>query len=176
MVKTTKSEKVPKDMQVIYDKIVALTDEFGGHHLNDEYTLLARYAIAALCRKRPSPLISGSPNTWACGIVYALGFVNFLFDKSQTPYMNATDLCKSFGVSKSTGAAKAKVVRDTLGMVQLDPNWCLPSKMDDNPMAWIVIVNGMPVDARHLPRELQEVAYKKGIIPYIPADKKCIKA
>jgi len=24
------------------------------------------------------------------------------------------------------------------------------------------------VDARHLPREIQEVAYRKGLIPYIP--------
>ena len=33
------------------------------------------------------------------------------------------------------------------------------------------MVNGLPVDARYLPREIQEAAYEKGIIPYIPADK-----
>jgi len=49
--------------------------------------------------------------------------------------MSATDLCEEFGVSRSTGSAKSKIVRDALNMVQLDPNWCLPSKMDDNPMA-----------------------------------------
>ncbi len=171
MAKTTKSEKVPKNMQDIFDAIVALTDEFSEHHLNNEYAQLARYATGALCRKRPSPLASGHPNTWACGIIYALGFVNFLFDKSQEPYVNATDLCKSFGVSKSTGAAKSKIVRDNFGMIQLDPNWCLPSKLDNNPMAWMIMVDGLAVDARRLPREIQEVAYKKGIIPYIPADK-----
>ncbi len=171
MKKVTKSEKVPKNMQNVFEATVALTDEFSKHHLNDEYAQLARYATAALCRKRPSPLASGRPNTWACGIIYALGFVNFLFDKSQEPYINATDLCKSFGVSKSTGSARSKVVRDTLSMMQLDPNWCLPSKLDDNPMAWMIMVNGLVVDARQLPREIQEVAYKKGIIPYIPADR-----
>jgi len=56
-------------------------------------------------------------------------------------------------------------------MRQLDPNWCLPSKLNDNPMAWMIMVNGLLVDARQLPREIQEVAYEKGIIPYIPADK-----
>ena len=53
-------------------------------------------------------------------------------------------------------------------MMQLDPNWCLPSKLDDNPMAWMIMVDGMVVDARYLPREMQEKAYKKGLIPFIP--------
>ena len=72
-----KSEKVPKVMQSIYDGIVKLTDVFSKKHLNDEYAQLARYAVAALCRKRPSPVMSGRSDTWACGIIYALGFVNF---------------------------------------------------------------------------------------------------
>jgi hypothetical protein len=171
MANINKSEQVPKNMQMVFDSIVALTDEFSHQHLNDEYAQLARYATAALCRKRPSPLVSGYADSWACGIIYALGFVNFLFDKSQKPYINATDLCKSFNISKSTGSAKSKVVRDTLKMMQLDPNWCLPSKLDDNPMAWLIMVNGLAVDARHLSRDIQEIAYQKGLIPYIPADK-----
>jgi hypothetical protein len=27
------------------------------------------------------------------------------------------------------------------------------------------------IDVRHAPRELQEIAFKKGLIPYIPADR-----
>ena len=171
MANINKTEQVPKNMQRVFDTIVALTDEFSHQHLNEEYAQLARYATAALCRKRPSPLVNGYANTWACGIIYALGFVNFLFDKSQKPYINAADLCESFNISKSTGSAKSKVVRDILKMSQLDPNWCLPSKLDDNPMAWLIMVNGLAVDARHLSRDLQEIAYQKGLIPYIPADK-----
>jgi hypothetical protein len=110
-------------------------------------------------------------NTWACGILYALGFVNFLFDKNNEPYMSATDLCDGFGVSRSTGSAKSKIVRDALNMVQLDPNWCLPSKMDDNPMAWYIQVKGFMIDARMAPHEIKEIAFRKGLIPYIPADK-----
>ena len=56
-------------------------------------------------------------------------------------------------------------------MMQLDPNWCIPSKLDDNPMAWIIQYNGFMVDVRSLPRNIQVIAYEKGIIPYIPADK-----
>jgi hypothetical protein len=172
MAKVTKSEKIPKNMQDEFLTIVTFTDEFCKKNLNDEYAQLARYVTAALCRKRPSPLVNGRSNTWACGIIYALGFVNFLFDKSQEPYINATDLCDSFGISKSTGSSKSKIIRDVIGMTQLDPNWCLPSKMDDNPMAWTILFNGLVVDARHLPIEVQEIAYKKGLIPYIPGKNK----
>ncbi len=63
-------------------------------------------------------------------------------------------------------------VRDLLKMSQMDPNWCLPSKMDSNPMVWTIMYNGLIVDARALPRAIQEVAYQKGLIPYIPGDKK----
>jgi hypothetical protein len=38
-------------------------------------------------------------------------------------------------------------------------------------MAWMISVNGFIVDARRLSREIQEVAYEKGLIPYIPADR-----
>jgi hypothetical protein len=172
MTKISKSEKVPKQMKAKFDAIVMLAETFCNEHLNEEYAQLARQAVAALCRKRPSPLMQGRVNTWACGIIYALGYVNFLFDKSQEPHMSATDLCDGFGVSKNTGSAKSKAVRDALGMVQLDPNWYLPSKIDDNPMVWMIMVDGFILDARTMPREIQEVAYRKGLIPYIPKDKK----
>jgi hypothetical protein len=162
---------VPQKMREKFEAVVAVSDAFCEEHLNDEYAQLARQAAAALCRKRPSPLERGHAKTWACGIVYALGFVNFLFDKSQELYISAADLCAAFGVSKSTGYAKSKVVRDTLDMMQMDPNWYLPSRIDENPMAWTIMVDGFIVDVRTMPREIQEIAYQKGLIPYIPGER-----
>jgi hypothetical protein len=37
-------------------------------------------------------------------------------------------------------------------------------------MAWYITVNGFIMDARSAPREIQEVAFAKGLIPYIPTD------
>jgi len=79
-------------------------------------------------------------------------------------------LCAAFGVKKRTGAGKAKRVRDALDMSQMDPDWYPPSQMDDNMMTWMIMVDGLMLDARSLPREIQEIAYEKGLIPYIPAD------
>ncbi|OYV82223.1 MAG: hypothetical protein B7Z73_17255, partial [Planctomycetia bacterium 21-64-5] len=58
--------------------IVGLIDKFCKEHLNEEYALLCRKLAEKLARKRPSPLISGSPYTWSSGIVRTVGWVNFL--------------------------------------------------------------------------------------------------
>lgn len=169
MAKSTKSETVPKAMQEKFDRITAITDEFAKQHLNDEYALLIRQATAALCRKRPSPLMSGREKTWACGITHAIGMVNFLFDSSQAPYLSAKDLYALFEVGASTGQGKSKQVRDLLGMHQMDPNWSLPSMIDQNPLAWLISVDGMILDARSAPRAVQEQLAAAGIIPYVPS-------
>jgi len=158
-------------MQSTYTAVTELTDTFCRQHLNDEYAALCRTAAAALARKRPSPLLRGRLEIWACAIVYALGSINFLFDRSQKPYMSAEDICAVFGVSKSSGANKAKLVRNTLDMSQFDATWFLPSRLAESPIAWLIEVNGLIVDARYIPRKLQEIAYRKGLIPYIPADR-----
>ena len=164
----SESERVPAALQVKYDEIVALTDTFCQRHLNEEYRDLCRRMAATLCRKRPSPVTTGNTNTWACGIVYAVGRINFLFDKSQTPHMRADELCQHFGLSPKTGSAKSTAILEVLKSGQMDPHWTLPSRMGDNPMAWLIQVNGLIVDARHAPREIQEEAFRRGMIPYLP--------
>lgn len=164
---STKSTKIPKGWEEFYANMTAMTDRFCQEHLNQEYGQLARYAIAALCRKRPSPLVNGHPRTWACAVLYALGQVNFLSDKSTAPYMAMADLCAHFDIASSTGGNKAKLVRKALGIRQFDHRWTLPSRLADSPMAWMIEIDGLVVDARRLPLTIQEVAFKRGIIPYV---------
>ena len=64
-----KSTKVPKALEETCAAITTITDDFCREHLNEEYSELARFVSAALCRKRPSPLSKGKPQTWACGIL-----------------------------------------------------------------------------------------------------------
>jgi hypothetical protein len=161
-------ERVPARMRPYYDAIVCQTDAVCKAHLDDEYALLCRRLAAALCRKRPSPVTSGRAASWACGIAYAIGWVNFLGDPSQTPHMRMADLCKLFGVSPATGAAKSAEIRRLLKMHRMDHAWYRPSKLEDNMMAWMISVNGLPVDARDMPREIQEEAARRGFIPYLP--------
>jgi len=104
-------------------------------------------------------------------IVRTIGWVNFLNDKSQTPHMRSSDIDAGFGVSESSGVAKLAAIRKLLKIHRLDPAWTLPSRMQDNPLVWMLNVNGLPVDIRHAPRGVQEIAFQQGLIPYIPADR-----
>ena len=171
MTKSTEN-KVPKQMQSKFEEITALTDAFCSTYLNTEYAQMSRKLTAALCRKRPSPLTRGKAKTWAAGIVHAIGMINFLYDSSQTPHIKATELYQKFGVGQSTGQGKSKQIRDMMNMSQMSPDWCLPSRIDDNPLIWMVSVNGFIMDIRNAPRQIQLEAFDKGIIPYLPGGEK----
>ncbi len=164
------------EVQEILQAINGMIDAFCRDHLNEEYAKLCCKLAEKLARKRPSPLVSGKPNTWACAIVRTVGGVNFLDDPSQSPHMKLAAISKAFGVGDSTGSAKTKAIRTMLKIRPMDPKWTLPSRMDENPLVWILEVNGFLMDVRHCPREAQEVAYEKGLIPYIPADRSDVKA
>jgi hypothetical protein len=66
--------------------------------------------------------------------------------------------------------AKSKQIRDLLGMYPLDPDWSIPSMVDKNPLIWMLEVNGFIIDVRQAPREIQEKAFRKGLIHSIPDD------
>jgi hypothetical protein len=165
-------DSIPAKMQPKHDAIAALIDAFCQEKLTEEYRLLCRQLAAVLARKRPSPLASGTPAAWACGIVRVIGWVNFLDDSTQKLHMKMTAIDQHFGISSGTGQAKSKAIRTMLKIHAFDPQWTLPSKIDDNPMMWMVkLNNGMIADVRHLPRHIQVEAFERGMIPYIPADR-----
>lgn len=159
---------VPVAVRPRYAEVVRLTDAACRQGLNEEYAQLARKAAEVLSRKRPSPLLGGRAPGWACGIVYALGQVNFLFDKSTQPCLSSGELAGLFGVSAATAAGKAKEVRTILKTRMMDPEWTLPSMMDQNLMAWLVSIDGLLVDARTLPLAYQKALADAGYIPYVP--------
>ena len=160
--------RIPAAVRPAAAQVIGLTDEVCADLLDDEYAGLARQVVAKLARKRPSPLQSGRAATWAGGVVWALGQVNFLFDRSTEPYVAHDDLAGAFGPSKSTLGQKGKQIRDMLKMTWATPEFLRAERIDGNPMIWFIEVNGLPFDARELPIEIQVEAYLKGIIPYVP--------
>jgi hypothetical protein len=84
--------------------------------------------------------------------------------------MTSTQLAEGFGVSQQTMQSKSKIIRDKLCIVQMDPDWCLPSLLDDNLLVWMLDVDGFVIDARTAPLEFQQEAYRLGLIPYIPGE------
>jgi hypothetical protein len=151
--------------------IVGLIDAFCRDHLNDEYAALCRQLAEQLARKRPSPLVSGQPNSWSAAILRTIGRANFLDDPAQTPHLKLADIDAALGVSSSTSCAKATQIRRLVRIRPFDHRWTLPSRHESSSFMWILEYNGFPMDIRQAPREVQEIAFAKGLIPYIPADR-----
>ncbi len=162
--------KIPEETRVVHEQVTALLEEVCRNHLRPDYAVLCRKAADALARKRPSPLLSGQPRSWACGIAYAVGRNNFLFSPDHVPKVTAGELCRLFGVSPATGCTKANAVETSLKIRFLDPKWTVVSVLEMNPMIWMLKVGGVIVDILNMPREVQEIASKKGLIPRVPAD------
>jgi hypothetical protein len=164
---------MPVGMREKHGAIWAVLEPFCREHLNEEYREVCRRLLGVLARKRPSPLVNGTAAVWACGIVRTVGWVNFLDDKEQKPHMKMTEVDRILGVSSGTGQGKSKTIRQMLKIGTFDPSWTLPSRMDENPMIWLVqMSNGMIMDVRYMPRKVQVEAFEAGMIPYIPADRK----
>lgn len=166
-------EHIPKKLHDVFTAIMKLTDNFCEEHLDEYYQQLANDMAVKICQK--SSLVNikqGRPKSWASGIIHALGWVNFLQDSSIEPYMSSAELAKGFGVSQGTMTTKSKIIRDVLNIIPMDPNWCLPDMLEDNPLVWMIEVNGLVMDMRAAPRGFQEAAYAKGLIPFVPDNKK----
>jgi hypothetical protein len=146
--------KFPKIAESAFLEVIETIKSFCDEKLNTEYCELAILLAAKLARKRQSPLLSGRTKTWASGIIHAIGMVNFVFDKSQSPSITSKDMCEWFDLGQSTISGKSKVIRDMFKINQLDPKWCLPTRRKDNPLAWMISINGCILDARTVPQEI----------------------
>jgi hypothetical protein len=166
-----KGVNVPKKMAARYNEIAEIITRFSDEKLNDEYKEISLRALEKLCRKRPSPLEKGKARTWVCGIVYAIGSNNYIFDKSQPINMTAAEIADWFGLAKSTAGNKASEFANILNISFMNTEFLLKSLIDRNPAIWYLTINGFLRDIRAMPREVQEEAFHKSLIPYIPDDK-----
>lgn len=160
--------KVPKAVAPYADQILAITDRVCAEHLDKEYGDLCRIVIGRLGRKRPSPLTRGDLAIWAAGVIYAVGQLNFLLDSSQTPHATADDLSGWLGVKKTTMGNKGRLIRETLELSDYEPELMRRELLDNHPLAWILEVDGLPIDIRNAPFPAHEQAVALGLIPYLP--------
>lgn len=138
-------------------KLIAMTEGFCNLYLDDDYKQLCEKLIQKMSRKRNIPFLSGRIEIWAAAIVYALGSINFLFDKNFKPYATAEEICKYFGTTKSSTSQKAKIIRDMFGLEYWDKEFSTTHMKESNPFSGLVMINRMIFDKRFLPPEVQEI-------------------
>ena len=161
--------RIPAAVRNPANAILDITDASCVDHLDDEYAHLARRLVGRLARKRPSPLMRGDSRIWAAAVLYVIGQINFLFDRSQKPHLTAAQLAAAVGAKQTTMASKAAMINRLLQIGMYEPKLTRVAMLEQHPMAWIVEVDGFLVDARQLPDELQSEARRRGLIPDLDA-------
>lgn len=138
-------------------KLIEMTARFCDEHLDEEYKQLCEKLIRKMSRKRNVPFLSGRIEIWAAAIVYAIGSINFLFDRNFGPYVSGDDICNYFGTSKSTTSQKAKLIRDMFKLEHWDRELSTSQMIQNDPFRDLVMVNGFIVSIKSLLPELQEL-------------------
>lgn len=157
--------RLPKALRPEAELIIGLTDGFCHEHLDAEYAELCRKLVAALARKRPSPLDRGDLRIWAAAVLYTIGRVNFLFDRAQKLHLTGDQLSQLTGVPKSTMSAKSRIICDRLRIGQRTPPYCRRELLARHPSPWLVEIFGAVVDARTLSPDVQLMLRRLGMIP-----------
>ena len=137
-------------------QLISLTTEFCEQHLDDEYEQLCEKLIRKMSRKRNVPYLSGGIEVWAAGVIYALGQINFLFDRSFEPYATPDDICDYFGTNKSTTSKKAKFIRDMFKMRYWNDEFSTEQNKKDTPFDKSIMINGLIVPTDILESKSQE--------------------
>lgn len=106
-----------------YLEIMSIIEEVCKKNLNKKYLFLAENLCKEICKLETTSINKGKANSWACGIVHALGLKNELFTNKTEINIKAGDLYKAFNVSSSTGLSKSKEVRSLIDIE--DEKWLL---------------------------------------------------
>jgi hypothetical protein len=125
--------RLPPKLGKRLGEVLAITDRFCDEHLDAEYKGLCRDMAAALCVEG-FPLTSGKSAGWAAGVVYSVGWVNFIGDPSQRHHMKMEDMAPALGVSPATLMNRARDIREGLGLVRMDPRWSTKALLERNPL------------------------------------------
>ena len=142
-------------------ELLELTGTFCSQKLDDDYFQLCEKLVKKLGRKRDVPFKRGKIEIWAAAVVYAIGSINFLFDKSFEPYLTPEQISEQFGTNNSTVSNKAKQIKDMFDIWHFNPEFSTQRMTESNPFNNMVMVDGFIVPLDTIPEDLQELVKKE---------------
>ena len=97
------------------EELKRMISEFSDEYLNNEYKSLNLKLLNKLIENNVS-FNRGRVENWACGIIFAIGQLNFLFERSITPYVSHNRVCGYFETRKETAWIKSRDIRRLLNL------------------------------------------------------------
>lgn len=150
-----------KEIKEREKKLLEMTGIFCSQKLDDDYFQLCEKLIKKMGRKRDVPFKRGKLEIWAAAVIYAIGSINFLFDKSFEPYMTAQQISDDFGTKNSTVSNKAGQIREMFKLKMFDNEFSTNQMNETNPFNDLVMVDGLIVPISSIPENLQELVRKE---------------
>lgn len=141
-------------IQRIGNELKRLTGDLCRSRINEEYADLCEKMIDKMARKRNVPFLKGKIETWAASIVYTIGQVNFLFDRSFEPFMEGGDICSYFNVSRSVVSNKAKRIREMFRIEHWDDEFSTERYKGKHPLNDFVMLNNGLIVTKDQLREM----------------------
>ncbi|MEM9935626.1 MAG: DUF6398 domain-containing protein [Bacteroidota bacterium] len=143
-------------------------ESFCVQHQLEELTPIATHATYLLCRTGSHILDQEAYVYWACGIMMNLLKVNGLFSRAGARTFTPKQVATLFQLSAAQGTKSANKVKSLLRMRSFDPEWQMKGRQLSSPNAWMIWFDGKLVDARKLSTDMQQKAYRQGLIPFLP--------
>ena len=152
------SKEITKEREKL---ILESVGTFCAQILNEDYFKLCEKLILKMGRKREVPFKRGKIEIWSSAVVYAIGSINFLFDKSFEPYITTNQICEYFGTKNSTVSNKASEIKDMFNLSYFNPEFSTETMTETNPFNNMVMVDGLIVSISSIPVEMQEIVKRE---------------
>ena len=98
----------------VHERIVEMIGEFSEEYLDGEYKELGIKLADRLAQTEGISFKDDTAENWACAIIFAVGQLNFLFERISDPYVTRDGLCHHFSASRTRITNKAKDIRRRL--------------------------------------------------------------
>jgi hypothetical protein len=115
--------------------------EFSDKYLDDELKGYAFKLWQQLGKKQTYNVTGGKKEIWAAAVIYVIGRLNFLFDKSNSNHLTADTICDFFGTSKNTVSGRATEIEKVCKIRQGHKGLCRPDISDS--LTFIQLPNGI---------------------------------
>ncbi|NEN22794.1 hypothetical protein G3O08_04675 [Cryomorpha ignava] len=142
-------------------ELIEMTGTFCSEKLNANYAQLSVKLIKKMGRKHDVPFKRGKLEIWAAAVVYTIGSINFLFDKSFEPFILATDISDYFDTKNTSVSQKAASIKKMFNLTIYDDEFATDQMEANDPFKDMVMVDGFIMKLSKMPAEIQEQVKKE---------------
>ncbi len=154
-----------ENVNQIEQEVIKLTNRFCLEHLNMEYASLCEKLVKKLCKESSIQFVDGDFELWAASVIHAIGSINFLFDKTFEPTVEAQQIGEFYNLPYEKVTVFADKVTEKLNLQMFDTGFSTQYTLKNNPFDKIKVdESGMLYFDNDLGQEEEEFEYDN-IIP-----------